>query len=552
MAGATPDARPGFRILLRRRPGNPGSEAGHRAYPILEPAPFVMKPLARLALFGLIAATLSGCDTATVVPFRAVALASGDAPLYRNQNVEIVFSRPLAEGYQPHDALILRDRRGRAVPYRLRAKGSLLSLAPLDPRGWPETDFLQLEILFPFLGSSFRGAEGEENQGGFQRRIALRRGYLRRPGVLRLLHHNLRAREEEPLDTERPLVLAFNAPLDARTLRQGIKVIAREPRQPLREIEAEIRLDDDPSIALIPPIDRRSMMWRPGLRYEIRLTRELRSLDGRELVDSPSARILSFQTQASDHGTLVFRFQDEEDVDPACTAAVSDGTGVLGPHLVTLNEPLFLPGRGPWHPRKNLFGREASRAQILLDGPLLPRQPCIIEKVHFHLDAPLTSVAVAGVIRIAMGYWKDGAPLEWSFAANEARMVDARPISLETAELGQAGRPFITFHFRNPFIYDGSGRRLLLDLRSETRLEDNYGQPMVVGIQGLAGGEESPPSMLIHRGRTGSPDEDADAPLRTSFRPRMIIQTKFMSPVVTRWYEVEGVLRPHFERQPGS
>ncbi len=519
--------------------------------------------------------------------FCVEAVTAGTGPIWRNEAILVRFSRPLASGALPQRALLVRNERGAPVAVDLQRSGRHVIIRPgSDPedaglRLWPTTGELSIEIPVPIAGPTFRSLTGDDLTAGFTTTVTIRTGERRLPGHLELVSSTppsgtLGLRMDEGLR------LRFNAPLDAGTLINGIQVVDRERRE---VVGALPRLDPgDSRSVIIQPFEvtlrdqRRGMsLFNAGARYEVVVTRSLRSRDGRRPLSRQS---VSFTTRDEGPRLLAVQFGDKTDFNedsrsrrhhdrtrgtlrpqPRPDHAFSLGDG--SSNLVSLADTLARSIQGEDAARyseiPHVFSHCPARTQVLIPGDWLGTAPMFITGLRLLTTSPVKHPASASELVVSLGYLNPDLAESGLESALDRNIIQAQSMDVGLRDgvvtfLPEERRSSqVHLSFAEPFHYSGGRRDMVVEFRHEgvTNPMENQ-KPVKVGVDvaGAAhqprGGDRGRTRLAIGRG------SDAQNPVvpPTRFVLSCVLSTTVNDPVVTRWYVVDDVDKPAFQLDP--
>lgn len=517
---------------------------------------------------------LVGCgkEVRAKAAFHAVAVTAGPGPIGRNEDLVIRFSRPLASGVLPARAITVQDARGRMIPVTLERDGRHLVVRP--PRSplegdvplWPRTDHLEIQIPVPLAGPTFRSIDGDELAGGYAAKVRVHDGWRRQPGNLEILDSVPEdGATNVPMDAS--ISLTFNAPVHADSLVSGIQMIDKE-RKVVVDVVPVIDKKDPRRVIIHPfaTIDRRDKgrsLLHAGSRYQVVVTRSLRSRDGRRPIER-SAITFTNETKGPRYLRVSFTeqsdFADEsrEAFDPMrlslrpalrrdFVTSRGDGTSELVSFAAETKAALALgddPTRIP-----HVFSRCPSRTQILVDGRWMGMAPRFVTGLVFRLKDELKEPVYANGLMVSLGYLN---PNRTDAATGLSRDLDLNVIDGQAMDIGAEddrvtlspvpGQPgIVRIQFAKPFLYAGNERDLVIDIRNGgVDLPYDYsawGGLDVVGAQHQKAGSGR---------RTIALEGPNGRRIDSDFVLRYMLEVADNRPIVTRWYRITDVERPRF------
>jgi len=513
--------------------------------------------VALLGAVGLGVQACSGGDVHVETKFHATGVRSGEEPILRNEPIVIRFTDPLVAGTPPKGTVALTDEGGRAVPFRLEARGRFLSLLPTHDAGWPAPARLKIRLLWPPVGLPLRNVRGEPLQGPFEGMVTIAAGHRRGAGQLTLADRRTlrslgpRRRASVPATQEQKLV--FNAPIDPATLEQGIVIRSLRDKRPLPRDRYYARISpSDGRVVYVGHLmpsahDEQIRIFRGGGRYELVATRELASYDGRHpLRDRPLAH---YQTPEKAFGFIEIDFDEETDFDPSSRHFFHPGEPLRPGRK--MRTPVFLqPPGGPQAAADvTLFSDAPATTFIRIPAAFLPEggeRKLFIEAVIFQTVVDPRSRIDIEEFEGSIAYLVAGRDLD----PNRTRME--RLLRKQVRGLRDLGwiRQKTTRLLRlglspddpgtGGFYYDGEGKDLVLKLSS-------------AGLASAAGDREV-------RVRAWRPEGDIpdglflriqdDQPVPRPILPCMVLVTYSYQPVITRWYTLPQIKNPVFSRRP--
>lgn len=516
--------------------------------------------LRRLLLF-LPLAIWTACDAPGEERFALIATSVAGGALERDEPIGLRFSRALAPRTATSSLALVDAHSGETVPFQARVDGHHLWLTPRHPSGlWPAETALTLRLPHPPLGLPLRSRGGLAPADGWSDRFVVQGGGAERPLALvssDLDSDLLSGAEHYRVGEEpRPLELTFDGPVDERSLATGLQLLSLDRRV---RLDVEARRDPgDWRVVHLLPYDRTGKeVYRSGERYQVRVTRHLRSVDGRAARGGRRLSFLARGNGAVGPRRLTIDFAEARDLDPESVPHADLSGGALVPQVRTEAVLCGVGGEevqlGSGEVQVRPFGFSGARFQILVPPGLLGLEPRLIKRIAFRTVWPTPEGTRIRDLEVAVAHASFGQEgLERDLDVNLASGRDARRLALSggvrTLVLGRddgfsnSDIPAVVIPFEEAFEYAGDGRGLIIDIahggieapvdlsarpdgarfaRDGIRL---VGNPAPGGMPSLAlATPEAPRGQIL------------------PFLPGLALETWFYPPIVSRWHVVENM-----------
>lgn len=481
--------------------------------------------------------------------FKALGLRSGEGPIYRNEPVIIRFNRRLAPDPPSTQAVVLRGREGRDVPYRMQVRGRFLSLWPQSPLGWPPAPELQVILRWPPPGGGVRSLDGAWLGEGFKRRVELLLDYRPKAGSLEVVAVEAEAGALSGGSPGSQVTLRFNAPLEPQTIHEGIVVrdVRTGERHPAVSIHQDPRDPNAVVLSLMQPTGDPAVAYRPlSGTFWVGVTPDLASLDHRRPVHAETVTALEPQTPT--HGRVLVSFSHPSDFAPQ-SRHLCDGSGTLKPPLPTPHVepvPREAPPPGGWKRQPEILRAGPTRAQLRIPAADLPGgglRPFHVDQIWVFCAPGIDPAAQVLDPRVLLGYGPSGS-FAAEFRLNQERLahghVTSRRLTFRRPSDSDCTVAVITFP--EPFAYEGLGLDLLLELE-HAGVQTPYGAG-AIPLQARKAGEERAGELVV-----GSPEERYGR-IGESFLPRLALVTHTYTQVITRWYRLPPLKSPALDHDP--
>ncbi|MAG55265.1 MAG: hypothetical protein CMJ83_03155 [Planctomycetes bacterium] len=538
-----------------------------------------------LCIFVVLAIFPAGCRDEGAPAFRAEALTAGAGPVGLNDHLRVRFSRTLAADLVPTEAVLVRDDAGHPIPVVLTRDGCHLLITPeseTPPALWPEsTSSLEVVLPVPVAGPGLKSADGQELAHGFRARVALRHEWTQRPGRLEL--EKWEPDNEKKIDLSKGLPfeirLDFNSPIDVRSCETGVQIIDLGRKE---RVHATTSVDEkDPTVVVVEPFRvKGSQVFNADTKYEVRVTRHLRSRDGRHALEET----LRFETGKLGPRLLQVNFDQQSDFDAETSRLGFDSTtGFLRPKATPGVVDSISDGRTELEGLEKLVGdlmgqetdpdlvphvlsREPSRTQILFPGEWLGHDPRLIWGLSFLIVRKVEVGTWADDLAVTIGELNPELPpvTEGLSQEYDLNLVNGRLMDLAVeddgryvfnAHLKEHERKFtgpmsiVRLRFRSPYVYGGGFKNLVIDIRNASGVDDRHRRNLTPreGVIDVMGFKTLKWGRVLLTGKAGHPRATYPA---FHFLPSMAIEVQDRRPVITRWYVVDDVRKPRFLSNP--